>query len=172
MSPARPPQVLAAQCALQSLRCLQMPNLAVVLKAEISRLARKELRAEIDGLRKTIAAHRGEVASLKRKVIELERASKAQVRTVRSVQAQQPVDAAPSKRRALRFSAAGLASLRKSLGLSAADFGQLVGTTGQSIYAWEQEKSTPRPKNLENIAALRGLGKREVRRRLSELSEK
>ncbi|MDY0748710.1 helix-turn-helix transcriptional regulator [Paucibacter sp. R3-3] len=62
-----------------------------------------------------------------------------------------------------------MASNRQRLGLSAADFGLLVGTTGQSIYAWEQGRATPRPKNLAAIAALRGMGKREVAARLEEL---
>ena len=62
-----------------------------------------------------------------------------------------------------------MASNRKRLNLSAEDFGLLVGATGQSIYAWESGKSKPRPKNLAAIAALRGIGKREVTARLNQL---
>ena len=69
----------------------------------------------------------------------------------------------------LRFRASGMASNRKRLGLSAADFGLLVGASGQSIYAWEQVKARPRGKNLAAIAALRGVGKREVVERLAAL---
>lgn len=60
-------------------------------------------------------------------------------------------------------------SNRKRLGLSAADFGLLVGATGQSVYSWEQGKSKPRAKALAAIAALRGVGKREVAKRLQAL---
>jgi transcriptional regulator with XRE-family HTH domain len=60
-------------------------------------------------------------------------------------------------------------SNRKRLGLSAADFGLLVGASGQSVYAWEQGKARPRGKNLAAIAALRGVGKREVVERLAAL---
>jgi len=35
-----------------------------------------------------------------------------------------------------RFSPARLAATRKKLGLSAADFGALIGVSGQSIYKW------------------------------------
>ena len=68
-----------------------------------------------------------------------------------------------------RFRAQGMASNRKRLKLSAEDFGLLVGAMGQSIYAWESGKSEPRPKNLAAIAALRGIGKREVTARLNQL---
>ncbi len=64
-----------------------------------------------------------------------------------------------------------MASNRKRLGLSAADFGMLVGATGQSVYAWEARKSKPSGKSLAAIAALRGIGKREVARRLALLKE-
>jgi len=62
-----------------------------------------------------------------------------------------------------------MAANRKRLGLSAADFGLLAGATGQSVYAWEAGKAKPRGKNLAAIAALRGIGKREVRKKLAEL---
>ena len=62
-----------------------------------------------------------------------------------------------------------MASNRKRLGLSAADFGLLAGASGQSVYAWEQGKARPRGKNLAAIAALRGVGKREVVERLAAL---
>ena len=73
--------------------------------------------------------------------------------------------------RRVRFTAAGLAANRKRLGLSAADFGRLVGTTGQSIYAWEGGSATPRAKNLAAIAELRSLGKKAVAARLAALSQ-
>ena len=65
-----------------------------------------------------------------------------------------------------------MASNRKRLGLSAADYGLLVGATGQSVYAWESGKTKPRAKNLAAIAALRGAGKREVDARLAELKQR
>ncbi|MFM8575649.1 MAG: helix-turn-helix domain-containing protein, partial [Limnohabitans sp.] len=57
--------------------------------------------------------------------------------------------------------------LRKKLGLSAAEMGQLIGVSPQSIYHWETGKTRPRASQLEAIAAVRKLGKREVAARLS-----
>ena len=48
-----------------------MPNIASVFKSEISRVARKEIKAEILTLRKSTIAHRKEIAALKRRIEEL-----------------------------------------------------------------------------------------------------
>ena len=44
-----------------------MPNLSTILKGEITRLARKEIKAAVDPVRKANAGHRREIAELKRK---------------------------------------------------------------------------------------------------------
>lgn len=68
-----------------------------------------------------------------------------------------------------RFRPAGMAANRQRLGLSAKEFGLLVGGSGQSVYLWEQGKGKPRPKYLSAIAELRGMGKKEAAARLSEV---
>lgn len=155
-----------------------MPNLASVLKAEVARLARKELRDATDGLKKSVAAHRSEIAALKRRLQDLEKQLKVQSRAAAKARPTTPqsgkasaVESGAEDVGGLRFRAAGMASNRKRLGLSAEDFGLLVGATGQSIYAWERGKSKPRTKSLAAIAALRGVGKREVNARLAALKQ-
>lgn len=150
-----------------------MPDIATVFKAEIARLARKELRGESGGLKKTVAAQRSDIADLKRRVHTLEALVKRLAKSAasgehrpRPVVASDPGEAEPS---GLRFRAAGMAANMKRLGLSAADFGLLVGATGQSIYAWEAGKAKPRPQAVAAIAALRGIGKREVDSKLASL---
>lgn len=148
-----------------------MPNIATVLKAEVTRLARKELRAETEALRKTAATHRAELAALKRRIQDLEKALKLVARVAASSKpVGRPVEV-DDEGGQFRFRAAGMAANRKRLSLSAAEFGLLVGATGQSVYAWEAGKSKPRPQNLAAIAALRGVGKREVAKKLAELRQ-
>lgn len=146
-----------------------MANLAAILKSEVTRLARKELRAETNALKKAVAAQRSELAALKRRIAVLEKSLKALMRL--SNEAVRPVE--PKKAEAdvgkFRFRASGMATNRKRLGLSAEDFGLLVGASGQSVYLWERGKTKPRPQALAAIAALRGLGKREVATRLDAL---
>lgn len=149
-----------------------MPNIAAVLKAEISRVARKEARAETETLKRTSANQRAEIAGLKRRVQELEKLLKTLSRTSTRSALKTPGEASAESEAnsdGLRFRAEGLASNRKRLGLSAADFGLLVGATGQSVYSWEQGKSKPRAKALAAIAELRSVGKREVEKRLEAL---
>jgi DNA-binding transcriptional regulator YiaG len=57
------------------------------------------------------------------------------------------------------------------LGLSASDYGKLIGVTGQTVYKWEQEASRPREQQMAALAALRRMGKKEARERLEELSK-
>ena len=49
-----------------------MPNIASVLKEEIARVARKEVRSETENLKKASAQYRSEIATLKRRVTALE----------------------------------------------------------------------------------------------------
>ncbi len=146
-----------------------MPNLTSLLKSEILRLARKEVRAEIESLKKASARYRGEIAELKRRIEQIERQqSRTEKKLSRTPTAETSEEASPR----LRFSSKRLAQMRQKLGLSAADMGMLIGVSGQSIYLWEGGKSRPRPQQLQAIAALRNLGKREMRRRLEEMKEK
>ena len=151
-----------------------MPNIATVLKAEIARLARKEMRESTDSLKKATVAYRIELAGLKRRVHALEAVVK-RLGVGRALdrghdQGKAPKSGAPETSDfGRRFSAKGMATNRKRLGLSAADYALLVGTTGQSIYAWEAGESRPRQQALPAIAALRGIGKREAAARLAAL---
>lgn len=138
-----------------------MANLANVLKAEIARLARKEVKVQLDPLRKANAGYRRDIAALKREVAVLSRQVKAVSKPARSAARAEPEDG-----RKLRFQAKGLKSHREKLGLSAAEYGQLAGVSAQSIYNWEAGKSTPRQAQIAALAELRGMGKREAAKRL------
>lgn len=143
-------------------------NLANALKNEIVRLARKELRAETRAMKKALATYRSEIAALKRRTLELEKALRRQGRRqVESAAGGETPAAEPGNR--IRFSAKGLAAQRKRLGLSASDFGRLVGASGQSIYNWESGQIRPRASQMASIAAVRALGKREAAARLEAL---
>lgn len=141
-----------------------MPNIAVLLRSEISRLARKELRAEIEPLKKACADQRNKLASLRKQILACEKALKAASRGT-GRRAAVESDAAESGQK-LRFSAKGFASHRQRLGISAADMAKLLGVSQLSVYKWESGKTRPRAKQIESIAEVRKLGKREVSKRL------
>lgn len=140
-----------------------MPNIASVLKDEIARIARRELRPQAEALKKAVAHQRSEIAALKRRLAALERELAASGRrAARGLPA--PADAAPAPR---RFSAKGLRALRQRLGLSVVEMGALLGVSGQTIYNWEAASTRPREAQIAAIAALRGIGKREAAARLA-----
>lgn len=141
-----------------------MVNLSTILKSEITRLARKEIKAAVDPVRKANAGNRKEIAELKRLVASLQPELKAasKLTTART-------DAGEESRGGTRFSVKGLKSVRVKLGLSAAEFGQLVGASGQSIYNWEAGKAVPRASQQASLASIRGMGKREAAKRLAKM---
>ena len=143
-----------------------MPNIAAVLREEISRLSRKEIRGQIDATRKATTQHRHHLATLKRQVAQLERQVALLARKVSDTrQAVSAVSTAPRQ----RFVAKGLRSQRRRLGLSAMEYGKLLGVSAQSVYNWERELASPRAAQLSRLAALRGIGKRQAAERLQEL---
>jgi len=135
-----------------------MSNIASVLKEEIARIARKEIRREATSLKKSSTTHRSEIAALKRRVLEreLRRAGRG---------GPQPAPAAANEDTVspgTRFSARSMASQRRRLGLSAAECGLLIGASAQSVYNWEEGKARPRAQHLPAIFALRNLGRRQA----------
>ena len=143
-----------------------MPNIASIIKSEISRVARKEVRGEIGALKKTVGAYRAEIAALKRRAPALEQ----QLRRLGRVSAKiAPAAENEVSSDTRRFSAKGLAAQRRRLGLSAHDCGLLLGVSAQSIYNWEAGKVRPRATHLPAIAALKTLEKKEAMAHLESL---
>jgi DNA-binding XRE family transcriptional regulator len=145
-----------------------MPNIAQLLKNEIARVARKQTRAEIAALKKAAHTYRSEIAALKRRMQALEQQLRRLGKGTRA-DAAAPEGEDADGGRVRRFSAKGLASQRRRLGLSAADCGLLVGASGQSVYLWEAGKARPRARLLPAIAELRSMGKKQAAARLAEL---
>lgn len=133
-----------------------MPNIATVLKEEITRLARKELRGEIAALRKASTQYRSDIAGLKRCVQALERQLPQISKGVTSTPALRTEQGLTVTK---RFGAKGFAAQRRRLGLSAAELGFLLNCSAQSVYKWEQGKARPRASHMPAILALRKLSK-------------
>jgi DNA-binding transcriptional regulator YiaG len=143
-----------------------MTTLAVALKDEIRRLARKEIKAQTGRTAKAVAQYRREIARLKRQQREQERKIallEAQARKVVAPVAELNGDA--------RFSARSAKAQRRRTGLSAADYAKLVGVSALTIYNWEHGKARPRHEQFAALVALRGLGKREAQTKLAMLSD-
>ncbi len=146
-----------------------MPNITTILKEEILRLARKEIRNQTSVLKKMSAQYRRDIAEMKRRLSELQRKITPLQKQVLRGATSQPAEADGER---VRFTVKGLRSQRQRLGLSAASYGKLIGVTGQTIYSWEQETSRPRKQQVAKIASLRHLGKRDANARLEQLASR
>jgi DNA-binding transcriptional regulator YiaG len=144
-----------------------MTTLAIALKDEIRRLARKEVKAQTGRTAKAVAQYRREIARLKRQQREQEKKI-----AFLEAQARKAVAAAPivESNGDARFSARSAKAQRRRTGLSAADYAKLVGVSSLTIYNWENGKARPRHEQFSALVALRGLGKREAQAKLALLS--
>jgi DNA-binding transcriptional regulator YiaG len=141
-----------------------MPNIASVLKEEIRRLAKREIKIETGKTKHAITQYRRDIAKLKQRLAEQDR----KIATLQK-QAGKPVEMLEEDaENKVRFSARSVKAQRARLGLSALDYGKLVGVSQLTIYAWEQGKSRPRKAQLAALAAVRGIGKREAMQKLGE----
>lgn len=138
-------------------------NLGRILRSEITRLSRREARAQLGTVRRSSAAHRRDIAALKREIAELRKLLAALRRGAAAPTAATNGDASNG---ASRFSARGVRAHRKRLGLSAADFGRLLGVSAQSIYNWEHGLARPRAEQMNRLIEVRTLGKRAAAARL------
>lgn len=144
-----------------------MANIAALLKQEITRIVRKELKTETELLKKSNSRYRSEIAELKRRISSLEQQLKAVERQSRKPKAQAVPAADPAGN--FRFRADGLKKHRERLGLSAPALASILGVSPQTIYNWEAGTSKPNKQLVANIAILRKMGKREVHQRLAQM---
>jgi DNA-binding transcriptional regulator YiaG len=143
-----------------------MSQFSILLKKEISRIAKKEVRTEVTPAKKSSSQARSEIAALKKRITRLEAAIKKLGNpSGRGRAAASEATDADSPR--LRFRAGGFATLRKKLNLSAHEMATLLGVSAQSVYHWETGKSKPQARQLAAIANVRKLGKKEVTARLA-----
>lgn len=148
-----------------------MTALAEALKSEITRLARKEVKAQTEATRNAVKQYRHDIAKLKRTI----ESQQKQIEILKNRERKraeggpQVIDEAMNGQ--VRWSARSVRSQRKRLGLSAEDFGRLIGVSPQTIYNWEQGVSRAREAQFAAFRELREIGRREAQRRLDELDE-
>ena len=143
-----------------------MPNIAGVLKDEIRRIAKKEVKAQVGKTQKAAAQYRRDIAKLKRQLGQQER----EIKYIKKQTQQDQPQPTEDELEGVRFSARSVKAQRQRLGLSAADYGKLVGVSGLTIYNWEHEKARPRKAQLAALVAVRGIGKKEALMKLAELT--
>jgi len=147
-----------------------MPNVMSVLKAEITRLAKKEAKAAVDPVRKPSIGARKALADLKQRVGTLEKRVKGLNALLSKIP--QPQTEAPVTEKA-RITAKGMRSLRRKLRLTREQFAKLVGITASGVYLWEKKNGPLRVREATRAAilAIRNLTAGEAKRRLDEMAK-
>jgi len=137
------------------------------LQSEIARVARKEIRKELDPIKRVNASQRKYIADLRRELTDLQKEVK---RLQKELGNDLPaVNEEPEQR--FWITGKGVLSLRKRLGLTQIEFAELVGITQQTVVRWEKtEGKVPlRGESVQvRLQELRSMGKKEV---LAEFEE-
>jgi len=150
-----------------------MPNIGQVLKEEIRRQAKREIRAATTGLRKDNAKLKRTVAEHKRRLTALERANRTLTEAAEAKLKEAPTAAAAELEKA-RFGSRAVLVLRKRLKLSQANFAKLLGVSTSAVFLWEKEDGPLSLKDRTKAALVgaRKMGVREAKRRLGVLAKK
>lgn len=137
-------------------------NVMSVLKAEISRLARKEAKQVVAPVQKASATYRGLIAGLRKQVDALQKEVSSLKRAIPSPEKALATKTEPEGR--FWITGKGVRKLRKRLGLTQAVFGKLVGVTANAVVLWERKdgKIGLRKATAGRLQEIKGKGKREV----------
>ena len=145
-----------------------MPNIAEILREEIQRLARREVKAAIASLKKDNVTLKRAAADHKRRIVQLERDNRYLLAQAKKMQetAEKPSGDEVEK---ARITAKMIKGIRDRLGLSQADLANILKTAKNTVYLWERKEGRLAFRNPETKAAivsLRGMTKAEVTRML------
>lgn len=146
-----------------------MANVAEVLKAEISRIGRKEAKSAVDPISKSNIALKKVVADLRGRVTALEKENKRLLAGVKREKVETPPKRAAEVTKA-RITSKSIRSLRTRLDVSQAGFAKLIGVTSHAVYLWENKEGPLklRDKTKAALLSIRGLGAREAKERLGQ----
>ena len=145
-----------------------MPDVAKVLREEVQRLAKRQVKAGLAPLKRDTTRLKKHVADLRRELATLTRTSRVLLARATAVVATKETAVATEKASTLRPTSKSLARLRRRLDLTQIEFGTLLGVSGQTVLNWEGRGSRVRMRrgNLAALAGIQKIGKREARRRL------
>jgi len=139
-----------------------MGKLEGMIKSEIVRLAKREMRKISVPLGRDVRSLKSTVSQLRRTVLALERFAAQWQKELGKERI--PLEATPEEVKISRFSPRLIRSLRKHLGITQKDLAVVTGVTVGAIHQWESGQFKPSLKKKAVMVALRRLGRREVRR--------
>lgn len=142
-----------------------MGKVEAIIKAEIVRLAKREMKKVAIPLSRDVRILKGAVSQLRKTVLNLERFVSIQRK---EWEKKSPLKVEPEEVEVSRLSPRLIRSLRKRLGLSQRDLARLTGVSPLAVYQWEIGTYKPKKEKKGMMVALRKLGRRNVKKLLEE----
>ena len=143
-----------------------MGKLEGMIKSEIVRLAKREVRKISVPLGRDVWSLKSTVSQLRKAVLVLERFSAQRQKELGKERI--PLEATPEEVKISRFSPRLIRSLRKHLGITQKELALLAGVTVGAVHQWESGMFKPGDKKKGLLVAIRKLGRREVRKLVEE----
>ena len=143
-----------------------MGKLEGIIKSEIVRLAKREIRKISAPLGRDVRSLKSAVSQLRKTVVLLERFAAQQESKLKKEKTL--LEATPEEVKISRFSPRLIRSLRKHLGITQSELAILTGVTVGAIHQWESGIFMPRAQKKGMLVALRKLTRRGVRELLKE----
>jgi DNA-binding transcriptional regulator YiaG len=141
-----------------------MAKFEVIIKSEIVRLAKREVRKISVPLGRDVRSLKSAVSQLRKAVLGLQRITATQQKVLEK--GKMPLEASPEEVKMSRFSPRLIRSLRGHLGITQKELAILTGVTVGAAHLWESGQFKPSEKKKAVMVALRKLGRREVRKLL------
>jgi len=137
-----------------------------IIRSEIVRLAKREMRKITIPLGRDVRSLKGTVSQLRKTVSVLEKFAARQGSERASEKSK--LQATPEEVKSSRFSPRLIRALRKRLGITQKELANLAGVTVGAIYQWEKGIFDPRGDKKATLIGLRKLGRRDVKQLLGE----
>ncbi len=143
-----------------------MGKLEAVIKFEIVRLAKMELRKVLIPLKRDVFQLKRTVSQLRKVVLSLKRFTALQQKELGKRKIM--LETSPEEVKLSRFSPRLFRSLRKRLGISQKELGVLCGVTLGAVQSWESGRFRPKDEKKKALVGLRRLNCGEVKKLLQE----
>ncbi len=140
-----------------------MGKVESMIKSEIVRLAKREVKKMALPLKGEIKSLKGIVSQLRKSLLSLQRVSPIGVKEKKI-----PAEVTPAEVKSARFSPRLIRSLRKRLGITQRELALLTGVTVGAIHKWESGKFKPAMEKREIMVRLRKMGRRDVRKMIED----
>jgi len=143
-----------------------MANIATLLKKEIQRQTDLAVRKSLHPLALQLRVEKKRVQDLQRQITQLEKNIRKGGSSMSAASVAAPATSTSSKR---NWSGSTVTGLRKKHQLSQSALAKLLGVGINTVWLWEQNRTSPRVKQQDGIMELVELSALQVRRRLTKV---